>query len=204
MSLTGQVEKSVEEYYRSKVHELLIPLLSSEKATSSNETLLATAVILRMSEQFEDADTDAHCHLNGAASLLTDGTDWLPVEENLGIACFWTHLRESIRVCFLQEQPCPIDLDLLSLREDDMTSTPSDTREELWTNRMTYLLLRICNLCWGYQKEDSRPALMRLQSLLEIWRHNLPQAFQPWCLREADDQPFPEVQCFETWHGMLT
>src|SRR5690554_2531251 len=104
MFLLGIVDKSVEEHYNSKVLELLIPLLSSEEATSSNDALLATTVILRMSEQFLEVGNDAQRHLNGAASLFMDGTtDWSPVESSLAIACFWTHQRESIRICFLRE-----------------------------------------------------------------------------------------------------
>lgn len=201
MSIVGKIEKSVEEHYRGKVLELLIPLLSSDQATSTNEVLLATTIILRMSEQFEEDDTDAQCHLNGAASLLTDGTDWSPVENSLGVACFWTYLRESIRVCFLREQPCQFGLDQLSLGGDDTPWMSAKGSDEYWTNKITYLLLQICNLCWGTAIEDSGPPLMRLRSLLDAWRQDIPGSFQPWCVREADDQPFPKFQCFESLHG---
>ena len=52
MFVTGKLEKLAEESYGSNVLELLIPLLSSESASSSDQALLATTVILRMSEQF--------------------------------------------------------------------------------------------------------------------------------------------------------
>ncbi|KFY95227.1 hypothetical protein V498_03459, partial [Pseudogymnoascus sp. VKM F-4517 (FW-2822)] len=98
MYLLGIVENCVEEHYNGKVLELLIPLLSSsEEATSSNDALLATTVILRMSEQFLEVGNDAQRHLNGAASIFMDGsTDWSPIESSLAIACFWTHQRETI------------------------------------------------------------------------------------------------------------
>lgn len=187
MFLMGSVEKSVEEYYNSKVLELLIPLLSSEDATSSNEGLLATTVILRMSEQFLEVGNDAQRHLNGAASLFS-GTDWSPVESNLAIACFWTHLRESIRICFLHQQPCHLDLDLSLSGESD----------EAWTNRMTYLLLRVCTACWGGTDD-----LKRLKSLVDDWRTHLPRSFRPWCIRETSNEPFPVIKYFAPWHGKL-
>lgn len=97
MFLTGKIGRDAEEFYTEKVLDLLIPLLSSEKATSSNQALLATTVILRMSEQFLEPGNDCQRHLKGAASLFMDGTDWSGIEVNLATACFWTHLRESIR-----------------------------------------------------------------------------------------------------------
>ncbi|KFY33261.1 hypothetical protein V494_07785 [Pseudogymnoascus sp. VKM F-4513 (FW-928)] len=206
MFLLGIVEKSVEEHYNSRVLQLLIPLLSSEeRATSSNDALLATTVILRMSEQFLEVGNDSQRHLNGAASLFMDGTtDWSPIESSLAIACFWTHLRETIRICFLREQPCQFDMSYLSLADDDLN--PPVSSDEAWTNRMTYLLLRVCTLCWGASNEtvkDDSAAIMeskRLKCLIDSWKERLPLSFRPWGVNENGNGPFPVIQCFTPWH----
>ncbi|KFY18903.1 hypothetical protein V493_08267 [Pseudogymnoascus sp. VKM F-4281 (FW-2241)] len=206
MYLLGIVENSVEQHYNAKVLELLIPLLSSsDEATSSNDALLATTVILRMSEQFLEVGNDAQRHLNGAASIFMDGnTDWSPVESSLAIACFWTHQRETIRICFLREQPCQFDLSYLSLADDDL-NLPVST-DEAWTNRMTFFLLRVCTLCWGTAtsaiRDDTTVVtdLKRLRLLIDRWKENLPRSFRPWGVHENGNDAFPLIQYFASWH----
>jgi hypothetical protein len=193
------VEKEVEQYYSDRVVSLMIPSLSSDKANSSNEALLATVVILRMSEQFLELSSDAQRHLQGAASLFLDGTDWSPVESNLSISCFWTYLRESIRISFLREQPCPFELSHLSLRDDDMT-IPAPT-DGVWTNRMTFLLIRVGSLCWGRARQHPTPESRSLKDLIDKWRAHLPPSFRPWCICENDNEPFPDIRYFAPWHG---
>ncbi|KAJ5811848.1 hypothetical protein N7474_008149 [Penicillium riverlandense] len=198
MHLLGMVEKEVEQYYSDRVVSLMIPSLSSEKANSSNEALLATVVILRMSEQFLELSSDTQRHLQGAASLFLDGTDWSPVESNLATSCFWTYLRESIRISFLQEQPCPFDLTHLSLCEEDMT-VPAPT-DGVWTNRMTFLLVRVGALCWDRVRQHPTTESKSLKDLIDKWRAHLPPSFRPWCICENDNEPFPDIRYFAPWH----
>jgi hypothetical protein len=180
------------------VLEILIPLLSSDQATSTNEVLLATTVILRMAEQFLELGQDAQRHLSGAASLFMDGTRWPLAEHNLGIATFWTHLRESIRICFLREQAPQFDLAHLD-GPDDFSDT--SVAEEVWTNRSTLLLLKICKLCWSTNTQDRQAAADQLVTSLDLWKEHLPPSFRPWSVREHSDQPFPVIKYFEPWHG---
>ena len=198
MYLLGLIDQSAEERHVGKVLEILIPLLSSIKATSTNEVVLATTVILRMAEQFSELAQDAQSHLNGAASLFMDGTDWPLTEHNLAVAAFWTHLRESIRICFLRQQPPQIDLDQLKIRED---YSIVDVPEEEWTNRSTYLLLKVCKVCWGSTTKDSQLEADRLRISLDLWKQHLPPSFWPWSVREISDQAFPVMRYFESWHG---
>jgi hypothetical protein len=196
----GDVEKRVEEHYRSRVLSLLIPVLSSDEATSANEELLATTVILRMSEQFLEPMDDCQHHLKGAASLFFDGTGWSPAEGSLAVACFWTHLRESIRICFLRQQPCRFNADLVlgMWSEDSLCSTGS---EEAWTNRMTLLMLEVCTLCWDITIQDKKSTAECLGQRLRIWKERLPASFNPWAVCEVETEPFPAIRCLSPWHG---
>ncbi|KAK5051388.1 hypothetical protein LTR84_003040 [Exophiala bonariae] len=196
MFLMGILDRSIEEQYNGKVLEILIPLLSSNMATSANEVLLATTVILRMAEQFLELGQDAQRHLNGAASLFMDGTDWPLAEHNLGIAAFWTHLRETTRICFLHEQPPQFDLAQLNIND----SLPdSAAPEEVWTNKMTYLLLKVCKSCWGTCSGDLAIA-GQLHASLDLWKENVPPSYRPWLVRETEEHPFPVIKYFEPWH----
>lgn len=199
MHLLGLVEKAVEQDYSDQVVSLMIPALSSNQANSSNEALLATVVILRMSEQFLELSSDAQRHLQGAASLFLDGTDWSPDESDLATSCFWTYMRESIRISFLREQPCPFELSHLSLRDDDMT-TPA-VNDGVWTNRITYLLVQVGSLCWGQGHRDPTGQSRRFHVLIDNWKAHLPPSFQPWGLCEHEGQPFPDVRVLAPWHG---
>jgi hypothetical protein len=152
-----------------------------------------------MSEQFLELSSDTQRHLQGAASLFLDGTDWSPVESDLSTSCFWTYLRESIRISFLQEQPCPFDLTHLSLCDEDMTvSAPTDG---VWTNRMTFLLVRVGSLCWDRVRQHPTTDSKSLKDLIDKWRAHLPPSFRPWCIRENDNEPFPDIRYFAPWHG---
>lgn len=202
MFLMGKIHEEVEEYYNGKVLELLIPLLSSERVTSRNESLLATTVILRMSEQFLDVAKDFQHHLNGAASLFfMEGTCWPPFEDSLATACFWTHLRESIRICFLREQPCSFDLSHINVSDEEM-SLPAES-DEVWTNRITYLLLRVCKTCWSTSPNESEKTrfMKQLQTAISAWKENLPSSFRPWCAHHDGKEPFPIIRHFSSWHG---
>ena len=202
LCLRGDVDKDVEEHYRSRVLSLLIPVLSSEKATSANEGLLATTVVLRMSEQFLEPTDDCQHHLKGAASLFFDGTHWPLVESSLGVACFWTHLRESIRICFLTQQPCSFNTDLL-LDIWSKDSLSSQASEEAWSNRMTLLMLEVCTLCWDSSIAEKTSKAGCLMHHLRIWKECLPASFRPWAVCEIETEPFAAIRCLSPWHGKL-
>ncbi|KAK3066355.1 hypothetical protein LTR53_017335, partial [Teratosphaeriaceae sp. CCFEE 6253] len=198
MYLMGLIEKEAEEDYSARVLSLLIPLLSSEIATSQNEGLLATTVILRMAEQFSDIRADYQHHLNGAASLFMDGTDWSATESNLATTCFWTSMRETLRIWFLCERPSDFEVDHLSLAEDDMSTDTSS--EEAWTNRMTHLLAQVCKVCWTAERGDEVERVTRLRNRMSTWKTNLPATFRPWSFVERGDRPFPGIRCLSPWH----
>ncbi|KAL8852641.1 MAG: hypothetical protein Q9221_002521 [Calogaya cf. arnoldii] len=70
MTLQGRLTPEDEAEYHNKAFSLLIPLLTSRPVPSEDAALLATSVILRMSEQFAELAEDAQHHLNGAFSLF--------------------------------------------------------------------------------------------------------------------------------------
>jgi hypothetical protein len=195
----GELDKSIEEHFHNKAINLLIPLLSSQPTSSQNEALLATAVLLRTSEQYSEFGDDAQHHLNGAVALFTkerhESLKWTPVNTGLEITAFWTLIRESIRVCFLHEEPCSFDLDLV---QEDMAF--SHATEEAWTNHMTYLMARLCSACWSDRGNSSmRLEVLRVQ--IEQWKELIPKTFEPWYLHQADDQSFAHLRYTSTWHG---
>lgn len=196
--LKGKLDEYVHEQFQNKAIGLLIPLLSPHFTPAADKALLATTVILRMSEQFSELADDAQHHLNGAYSLFaTTGEKWSPLHVDIRGVAFWVYLRESIRVCFLNEQGCQFNLDSV----DEEFSTTSGS-EEVWTNHMSYLLARLCNACWGDFDAEVKDSMRdRIQISMEEWRSRLPETFQPWCFNRADYQPFPIMKLLSPWHG---
>lgn len=200
MALRGGVVASMKDDQHGKVISMLIDHLSSHGCPENDEALLATTVILRMSEQFCEIKEDALRHLSGAASLFTLRAlkrKWSVYETDLAGVSFWIYLRATLRLCFLNQEPCQFELPLIS--EEVTFGIASD---DVWTNRMTYLLCRACNICFGkndpIQQQQQAKAL---EILLEKWRHGLPASFQPWCHKQTSDTSFPEIHLLNTWHG---
>ncbi|RKK66312.1 hypothetical protein BFJ69_g15515 [Fusarium oxysporum] len=129
--------------YANEAVSMLIPLLSPDCVCAGSGALLSTAVILRMSEQFSELAEDAIYHLCGACSLFTTVQEkWSPSGTGLRGAAFWTYVRESIRVCFLKEEGCQFDLNMV---DGDLPKPSTGYDEEAWANHISYLLARLCN-----------------------------------------------------------
>lgn len=216
MVLWGKIESSVQEQYQDTAIRLLIPMLSSPAALLKTEALLSTAVVLRMVEQLSEISEDGQYHLKGAYSLLFTNISvnkWHPFHPTTNSqhqrhTIFWTYLRLCLRVCFLSEQECVLDLSLLEGEGADRTIF-APAPDEMWTNRMSYLLTQLCNACWaGAAQDDDDGGATKLSKLKELshvidrWRECLPSSFKPWFFQQDDLDPFPVVRYLCPWHGM--
>ena len=202
LCLRWKLAREVYERFHGDAIAALIPLLSPRYDPQDYEVVLATTVILRMSEQFTELSEDGLYHLHGANSLFAMAGDlWSPTRVGLKEAAFWTYVRESIRMCFLNEQACPFDLKMVNEQFEVTDATP----EEAWANRVTYLIAQLCNACWGNEDHTAR-ALMRRQirAALEEWRESIPESFQPWSFIRNKYQAFPSIKFLSPWHGMLS
>ena len=150
-----------------------------------------------MAEQFSEVQDDARCHLLGASSLFASH----PENASLGAAAFWVYMRQSIRAAFLNEEPCKFEA--ASFTGEVSVSPASDM---VWANRSTFILARTCSACWdGSLDSTARLKLLDdLYVLLEQWRQNLPETFQPWCEFRAENEPFPNISFISAWHGMYS
>ncbi|KAH6986656.1 hypothetical protein EDB80DRAFT_731789 [Ilyonectria destructans] len=199
--LHGMLDECVYEQYSNEAISILIPLLSPDCVYAGNEILLSTAVILRMSEQFSELAEDAKYHLRGACSLFTTLQEkWSPSCTDLRGVSFWTYVRESIRVCFLNEEGCQFNLEMV---DGDLTKTSARHDEDAWANHMSYLLARLCNICWGRSGAELRePAIEKIRADIDEWRAGLPDGFQPWYSCREQYQTFRVVKFLSPWHEL--
>ncbi|KAI1629075.1 hypothetical protein EDD37DRAFT_36229 [Exophiala viscosa] len=199
MNVRGEIDEAVKEDYHCKVIRILIDSLSSVFSPENEATLLATVVILRMSEQFCEIDKDVRHHLDGASSLFTlRGTTrkWSVYDTDLAGTSFWIYLRESLRLCFLKEEKCQFDLALIA---GESLFLPAS--EEVWTNRITLILALACNCGFGKTARSERDLQStRLKGLIELWASSVPDAFRPWSFRDGKFGPFPAIRFLSTWH----
>lgn len=200
MSLRSEVSVSVKERYHNHAINLLIASLSSDPNPEDRDVLLATVVILRMSEQFSEIYEDACCHLAGAASLFSLKariSRWSSHQTDLAGTAFWIYIRESLRLSFLNEEACQFDLRLIQ-EEKYFDSAP----EEVWTNRMTFILAKVCNACFGeLDSTDQRKQFQELDTQLNSWVNCVPKSFRPWWFKKDGFGPFPGIAFLSTWHG---
>ena len=200
MNANEELDESIKEHYHSKVVHILIDSLSSLPNPEYDSNLLATVVILRMSEQFCEIDEDVQHHLAGASSLFIlrgSRCKWSVHATDLAGISFWIYLRESLRLCFLNEEKCQFDLDLI---EKEAEFLP--TSEEGWTNRITYILALVCNFAFD-KHTRVQPALeaAELRQAIELWASKVPSNFSPWHFKEGASDAFPAIYFLSTWHG---
>lgn len=193
--LASDLDQLVEERYSESALTLLIGALSSAPQTWQESSMLATIVLLRMSEQFSELNDDQQHHLKGASGISTSictrcATDSLGLEGT----AFWTYVRMSIRVSFLYEKGTQCNLALMRDSFD-----PAVVHDAAWTNRITKLLAEVCSVCWDADATTAT-SLDSLIKQLDVWRVHLPDSFQPWAVVTSDESVFPCLKFLETWH----
>lgn len=198
--LRGKVSASANEYYQSQVISEVLESLSSQPFPEHDEGLLAAAVILRMAEQFCEVNQDVHQHLSGALSLFSlrgSQTKWSMKHNDLSGTAFWICIRESLRHCFLNEERCHFDLDLI---EEDLICP--DDAEEVWTNRTTLMLARACNHVFGSTEGDTNdPKVTELKEQIDRWVQSVPASYRAWNCSKYNSTTGLRPLYFSVWHG---
>ena len=193
--LRKQITTAVKDQYHDQVISRLINALATHPHPEQDEAMLATAVILRMAEQFCEISEDTKNHFKGASSLFSTGhgaTKWSPYQNDLSGASFWTYVRESLRLCIMDEDQCRFDLNLI---EHESSFAPAS--DDVWTNRSTYLLAQTFNVSFG---GPTILSLEELETLISTWIDQVPGSFKPWCVRDRVFGPFPGIYFLSTWH----
>jgi hypothetical protein len=180
-------DSSLSEQYMSACIKLLIPLLSDEVFVSTDETLLATLVILRHVEQYAEAPDDKGAHLSGAFSLIASQR-FLPPHDSLPGAALWTYMRQDIRQALLRRAPPK-----LKPSHGIQVENFDDVGESSWADRACYLAALACTFAWGGADEEIDSEY--LNQLLQSWETNLPKEYLPYHV--SGDS----IQYLARWHG---
>lgn len=179
---------TLSEQYMSACINLLIPLLSDEAFVSTDETLLATLVILRHVEQYAEAPDDKGAHLSGAFSLIASQR-FLPRHNSLPGAALWIYMRQDIRQALLNRAPPKLKPGH-GVRVENFDD---GVGESSWADRACYLAALACTFAWGSADEEIDPKY--LNHLLQSWETNLPKEYMPYHV--SGDS----IQYLASWHG---
>lgn len=179
---------SLSEQYTNACIKLLIPLLSDESFVSTDDTLLATLVILRHVEQYAEAPEDKGAHLTGAFSLIASQRV-LPPHDSLPGAALWTYMRQDIRRALLN-RTSPKLTPSHGIQVDNFDTVAEVT----WADRACHLAALACTYAWGGTAGEVDGGL--LNQLLDSWEENLPKEYLPY--HETEDS----ILYLASWHGM--
>lgn len=202
--------------YHQECLNVLIPILSHEQHTLSDENLFAATIILRVWEEMEvkASGVDAHSYLLGIQAFVhhsTAGGDAVTgssrylMPGSLSGAAFWVGLRQEIYSAVMNQEPVRINL-VHSLA--DRTLIPTD--DIGWANRAVVHCADVLNYCFGEGGQGSMGRAGGIEWWSELdaynhgWTESLPGSFTPIFYRDADadkGEVFPEVWYQSACHG---
>jgi hypothetical protein len=173
----------------------MIPMLRDE-AGVLDDSLLAATVLLRMYEIMKGMGEDHQYHLWGASSLVS--IQKINVNtRNLRHTAFWAFLRQDVTIALATNQPTKLDLEGCGV-ELEFTEVDDD----IWTNRMTFLLAKTVNFCFGpVEKTMERWSLLKGE--IDLWKERAPASFKPFYAQPQGllGEPFPAIWLLFPWHS---
>ena len=190
---------AVEQHYQHKCLRLLIPVLDDVVAVVQDEAVLATIVILRMSEQYNEYHIDGQYHLvPGAFNNFAATGRSSTIHGGLREATFYSYVRSDIRMAILGR--CGTRISLATWPLD--TSQPTSDAD--WANRSTWLLVQAINLCYTQGADETMGVLpaYEIKRLVDEWHAGLPATFSPYYTKKANSESFPVIRLLSPWHGM--
>jgi hypothetical protein len=193
------VDPTVADAYHQECVTQMIPQLQDE-AGVLEDALLAATVLLRMYEIMKGmGQGDNQYHLWGASSLVS--IQKINVNtRNLRHTAFWAYLRQDVTIALATNQPTKLNLESCGV-ELEFTEVDDD----IWTNRMTFLLAKTVNFCFG-PDEKTMERWTTLKGEVDLWKERAPASFKPFYTQPhgIHGEPFPSIWLLFPWHSKET
>jgi hypothetical protein len=170
------------------------------EAGSNDDVLLAASVLLRMYEIMSGmGQNDYQYHLWNASSLVTMQKLIDVNTRNLRHTAFWAYLRQDVTIALAMNQPTKLDLETCGV-ELEFT----EAEDDIWTNRMTFLLAKTVNYCFGPVKK-TMGLWMALKREVDCWKEKSPASFRPFYTQPhgVRGEPFPAIWLLFPWHSII-
>ncbi|KAL2012349.1 hypothetical protein VTN00DRAFT_5067 [Thermoascus crustaceus] len=183
---TDEVEAST---FHGRCLELLISVLSEPEETW-DDNLLATVVILRIYEEFDNKN-DEKCHLLGSNRLLNTVSNFSS-SGGLAEAASWQFLRQAIYVSLVYQVPIE-----LNLENYERSSVFNQLDTASYANVIIFLFAKALQLIYPPRGVPvDIHAWDLLQESVERWHNSKPSSFTPFHYQESsveESRPFPEL-----------
>ncbi|KAJ8606700.1 hypothetical protein MRB53_040782 [Persea americana] len=198
-------EEKALHYYDTATRYLLKNLQNPDRDTVICAT---TAVILNVYEIMSERALQRMNHIAGARALIKE-CGWNARAQGIGSACFWLNVGLEVLSCLhfnwqVAWDPDDWGLDLNLARE------VLNGREEIWTQRMLYIIAKVCNYRATAPKgtdpmsrhdqrrlQQRHEEWTRLKAWCEAWNSGIPRTMHPMAFlypRETRNRScFPEV-----------
>ncbi|KAK1759237.1 hypothetical protein QBC47DRAFT_293595 [Echria macrotheca] len=220
----GQSEEKALYYYDTATKQLLRCLQNPDRNMAE---CAATAVVLNVYEVMTDKPSQRMSHIAGARALIRE-CGWDATSPGLGGACFWVNIGMEVLSCLSFNWQTAWDPDQwgLDLEFTNWTATPrtsssvdggegdsrinkiTDGDEELWVQRIFYILAKITNFRANIprfqepsphdeqvRKQTRFNEWKRLKALCDAWNLNCPRSMKLYAYSQkpSGKSLFPNV-----------
>ncbi|KAK5658258.1 hypothetical protein OQA88_2233 [Cercophora sp. LCS_1] len=217
--MNKQSDDKAHVYYDNSTKQLLACLKDPDRDMAECAT---TAAILNVYEIMGDKPNQRMSHIAGARALIRE-CDWDASTPGIGGACFWLNIGLEIFSCLSFNwqtawEPDNWGLDLgftewaptprtnASDDDGDGMLRANDGDEELWVQRMFYIVAKITNFRASiprFQEPSPHDEQIRrqgrfnewkkLKGLCDAWNSNCPRSMQPYAYSHTTKSLFPRV-----------
>ncbi|RAK91243.1 hypothetical protein BO79DRAFT_280542 [Aspergillus costaricaensis CBS 115574] len=179
-----------------------VPRLSLQCTLLHTAIMACSAHILRLlnSERTElssEEDKYQSTCINLLIPILNDVGSAVQDEAVLAtitiLPTFYSYVRADIRMAILGRCSTKIAVSSWPL-DESYPETDAD-----WANRMTWLLVHAINHCFGRECPGLLPRA-QLGELIDDWRSNVPDTFEPYYYGEQERDSFPVIRLLCPWH----
>ncbi|KAK5131623.1 hypothetical protein LTR08_000810 [Meristemomyces frigidus] len=203
-------EASALHYYDTATQFLLRNLQNPRRDTVICAT---TAVILNVYEIMSERALQRMNHIAGARALIKE-CGWDARAGGIGGACFWLNVGLEVLSCLHFNWQVAWDPDEWGVDVDNFAREERNGREEVWTQRVLWLVAKVCNFratagssrgsSASSSADDEQLRARRrlaewthLHALVQAWNAGVPRTMQPVAYLQpwqtSSKSLFPEV-----------
>jgi hypothetical protein len=180
----AHTDETALQYYNTATSYLL-QSLQNEKRDSV--TCATTAVILNVYEVMSERYKQRMNHIKGARALIKE-CGWSARSTGVGAACFWLNISMEVLSCLAKNFAVAWEPDDWGV-DMDFSGPAAHQHDELWTQRVMYIVAKIANFRAGkpaadgadssIEKQRRMTEWQHLKGLLDSWNRHVPRTLHP-------------------------
>ncbi|KIW01853.1 uncharacterized protein PV09_06702 [Verruconis gallopava] len=178
-----QWDENATQFYNTATSYLLQNLQNDKRDTFMCAT---TATILNVYEVMSERYIQRMNHIKGARALIKE-CGWNAKSAGVGAACFWINVMMEVLDCMTKNVPVAWDPADWGVDMDFASNTTAPQSDEVWTQRILYIMSKIVNFRARSSAEGDLPLerqtrmgeWQHLKSQLDTWNRLAPRTMHP-------------------------